>query len=180
MSGEVQPAEVVLARLRPHGRALFWPCVALILVAFGAGYSYGRFPEPWENDAIVGAALVLAVVLWMAPLLRWLSRNYTITTRRVIVRGGIMSRSRQEASFARSFDVTVHRSGLQALFGSGDVVVRGGADSAVVLRDVPRPGLAQAAISELIEQAAPRRFGDSAAPHFGEYGDDGTVSWRTR
>lgn len=167
MSGEVQPAEVVVARLRPHGRALFWPCLALILVAFAAGYFYGRFPEPWQDNGVLVAALVLAVLFWAIPVLRWLGRNYTITTRRVIVRRGILVRSRQEASFARSYDVTVRRSGLQPLFGSGDVIVRGGSDSAIVLADVPRPGLAQAAIGELIDAASPRRpetFGTDGFP----------------
>jgi uncharacterized membrane protein YdbT with pleckstrin-like domain len=154
MSGESQPAEVVLARLRPHGRALFWPSLLLIAIAAAAGFFLGRIPEPWGNEAIVAAAAVLALICWLFPLLSWLSRNYTITSRRVVIRSGILVRVRQEVTFARSFHVTVRRSVGQRLFGSGDVVVSGDADASVVLRDVPKPGLVQAALTELIDEAS--------------------------
>jgi uncharacterized membrane protein YdbT with pleckstrin-like domain len=156
MSGEGAPAEAVIARLRPHGRALFWPCVLLIGVAFAAGYYYGRFPEPWENLAVLGGAALLVILLWLFPLLTWLSRNYTITTRRIILRSGVLSRVRQELLHSRSFDVTVRKRGLQGLFGSGDVEINGGPDRLVVMRDVPKANLVQAALHDLIDAAAPR------------------------
>src|ERR1700744_1506520 len=123
MSGEAQTVEVVVARLRPHGRVLFWPSVVLIAAVGAAGFFYGRFAEAWENQAVLGAAAVLAILFWLVPLLAWLSRNYTITTRRVIVRSGVLVRVRQELLHSRSYDVTVRKNGLQRLFGSGDVEV---------------------------------------------------------
>src|ERR1700761_6724695 len=101
MGVEPQP-EVILARLRPSARALFWPSLLLVAIAFGAGFGYGRLPEPWENTGLLALAGLLALICWVGPLLAWLSRNYTITSRRVVVRSGALSRLRQEAMLASS------------------------------------------------------------------------------
>ncbi len=146
-------AETVVARLRPHGRALFWPCVALVLVVATAGYFVDYFSESWAELAVLGVAVLLVLLLWLAPTVRWLSRNYTITTRRTIVRAGVFTRVRQELLHSRSYDVTVRRSGLQAVFRSGDVRINAGVEHSVALRDVPHADLVQAALHELIDHA---------------------------
>jgi uncharacterized membrane protein YdbT with pleckstrin-like domain len=178
MSDEVQPVEAIVARLRPHGRALFWPCLVLIVTSFAAGYFYGRFAEDWENLAVLGVAAVLALLFWVIPVVAWLSRNYTITTRRVILRSGVLVRVRQELLHSRSYDVTVRKNGLQSLFRSGNVEINGGPDRSVVLHDVPRADLVQSALQDLIESAQPRGFThgrpDDGAP------PDETIIWGTR
>jgi uncharacterized membrane protein YdbT with pleckstrin-like domain len=143
--------ESVVARLRPHGRALFWPTVALALLVGAATYFSGRFPQAWENLALLGVAALLALFLWLVPLLAWLGRNYTITTRRIILRSGFFVRTRQELLHSRGYDVTVRKTGLQTIFGSGDVQINTGLERPVVLRDVPTPDLIQAALHDLME-----------------------------
>jgi membrane protein YdbS with pleckstrin-like domain len=170
--------ESVVARLRPHGRALFWPTVALVIVAAAAAYFYGRFAVSWENLAILGAAAVLALLVWVIPVLRWLGRNYTITTRRIILRSGFLVRVRQELLHSRGYDVTVRKAGLQSMFGSGDVKINTGLEHPVVLRDVPNADLVQAALHDLMEAnqsmiAAHRQQDASRAP-------DETKYWGTR
>jgi len=147
------PAETVVARLRPHGRALFWPCLALVVVVAAAGYFVDYFSESWEQLGVLGVAAILVLLLWLAPTIRWLARNYTITTRRTILRTGVFTRVRQELLHSRSYDVTVRRSGLQSLFRSGDVRINAGVEHSVVLRDVPHADLVQAALHELIEHS---------------------------
>ncbi|HEX4058958.1 MAG TPA: PH domain-containing protein [Galbitalea sp.] len=151
MSGEAPSSEVVVARLRPHGRRMFWPNFALIVVAGASGYLFGRFPDNWENLAVLAIAAFLVLVLWFVPLVSWLACNYTITSRRVILRSGLVVRVRQEVLHSRGHDVTVRKSGLQSLFGSGDVLVSTGLDRPVVLRDVPNANLVQAALHDLME-----------------------------
>jgi membrane protein YdbS with pleckstrin-like domain len=149
-----ETAESVIARLRPHGRALFWPTLALILIVGATAYFFGRFPENWENLALLAVAGLLALLLWLVPLFRWLGRNYTITTRRIILRSGFLVRVRQELLLSRARDVTVRKNGMQSMFGSGDVQVGAGSDRPVVLRDVPRANLVQAALHDLMEANA--------------------------
>jgi uncharacterized membrane protein YdbT with pleckstrin-like domain len=170
--------EAVVARLRPHGRALFWPSLALIAILGAAGYFYGSFAEPWQNLAVLGAALLLALLLWLLPLLAWLGRHYTITTRRIVLRSGFFVRVRQELLHSRGYDVTVRKHALQSLFRSGDVLINTGLDHPVVLRDVPGADLVQAALHDLMELsqnpvAARRQQEQSAAP-------DETTAWGVR
>jgi uncharacterized membrane protein YdbT with pleckstrin-like domain len=170
--------ESVVARLRPHGRALFWPTVGLLLIVGATAYFFGRFPEDWENLALLGVAALLALLLWVIPLLLWLGRNYTITTRRVILRSGFVVRVRQELLHSRGYDVTVRKNGLQSVFGSGDVQINTGLERPVVLRDVPNADLVQAALHDLMEAnqsmiAAHRQQDASKSP-------DETSFWGTR
>lgn len=172
------PAEHVIARLRRHGRMLFWPTVLLLAVAAATGYFYGRMPEEWQNVAILIVAAVLVAVGFIAPLLAWLSRRYTITTRRVIVRHGFFVRVRQELMHSRGYEISVRRSWLQSAFRTGDILINTGLEQPIVLRDVPNASLVQRVLQELIEGSqggfAARRPGGQGAP------DDHTVAWGER
>ena len=139
-------SEVVVARLRPHARALFWPTVLLLAVAAALGFS-AVLREQWQVITALVLAGVILIAGWLAPLLRWSSRNYTITTRRVIVSSGLLARSRQEMLLSRIADVTVERRGMQQVFRSGDVMLNG----EIRMRDVPSASLVQAAIHDLAE-----------------------------
>jgi uncharacterized membrane protein YdbT with pleckstrin-like domain len=178
MSTESRVPEAVVARLRPHGRALFWPSLALILILGATGYFYGTFDEPWQNLAVLAGALLLGILLWLLPLLHWLGRHYTITTRRIVLRSGFFVRVRQELLHSRGYDVTIRKNVLQSVFRSGDVLINTGLDKPIVLRDVPGADLVQAALHDLMELsqnpvAARRQQEQSAAP-------DETTAWGVR
>jgi len=147
--------ETVVARLRPHARVLFWPTLLLLAVAGGVGFLSGTFREEWQNIVVLSVAGAVALVGWLVPLLRWASRNYTITTRRVIVARGIVSRSRQEVLLSRISNVNLHRRGLQQLFRSGDIELGGQFEHPLVLADVPSARLVQDAIHDLVEAVPP-------------------------
>ena len=153
MSTESRVPEAVVARLRPHGRALFWPSAALVAILAATGYYYGSFDEPWQNLAVLGGALLSGLLLWLIPLLHWLGRHYTITTRRIVLRSGFFVRVRQELLHSRGYDVSVRRTWLQALFRSGTIRVSSGTEHRLDLRDVPDAALVQQALQELTEQA---------------------------
>lgn len=164
--GAAAPAEQVIARLRPHARAMFWPCIALLAAAGGAGYYAGTLPQLWENVSVVAAAGLVALLLFLLPLGSWLSKHYTITSRRLIVRRGFFVRVRQELLHSRGYDVTVRRNWIQSVFRSGDIRINAGLDRPVVLRDVPHAGLVQSALQDLMENtrnvvSAHRQFDES-------------------
>ena len=150
-----ESGETVVARLRPHSRSLFWPTLLLLAVAAALGFFAGTFREQWQNTVLFCVAGAVALVGWLAPLVRWLARNYTITTRRVIVSSGLLARRRQEVLLSRITDVSIERRGLQTVFRSGDVVVNGQLEHPVILADVPSAGLVQAAIHDLVEGTTP-------------------------
>jgi membrane protein YdbS with pleckstrin-like domain len=178
MSSQDQEGERVIARLRPHGRALFWPSLVLIAAVGAIGYFQSAFPLGWENSlAMAGAALVI-VLLWLLPLLSWLGKRYIITTRRIILRSGFFIRVRQELLHSKGYDVTVRKNSLQSMFGSGNVQINTGLDHPVVLRDIPNADLVQSALHDLMESSlnpiAARRQAEASRA------SDETTSWGTR
>ncbi len=116
-----QPPEQIVARLRSNARALFWPSLALIAASGAVGYFAGRVTEVWEIVLLWSAAAAVLLLLFLLPLASWLSRRYTITSRRLILRHGFFVRVRQELLHSRGYDVSVKRNWLQSIFRSGDV-----------------------------------------------------------
>lgn len=151
-TGEVVP-ETVVAQLRPHARALFWPSIAFVVIAGATAYFAGGFRQQWLNWLVLAVAGLLVILLFFAPLLAWLGRSYTITTRRIVLRRGLLVRTRQELLHSRGYDVTVRQNGLQQLFRSGDVLINTGLDRPVVLHDIPSAALVQSALHELMERS---------------------------
>lgn len=172
------PVERVVARVRRHARMLILPAVLLIATAGATAYALGVLPEAWQRIAVAVVALAVVLSGSFLPFLAWLTRRATITTRRIILRSGVFVRIRQELLHSRGYDVTVRRSWAQGAFGSGDVLINTGHDHPVVLRDVPRPQLVQAALEQLMDDAhtqiAHRRRAEQSAV------DGDTVVWGGR
>lgn len=152
-SAAASEPERIVASLRPHGRALLWPSLLLIGIAFSVAYFAGAFAEPWQNWAVAVAGGVLSILIVLVPVLRWLSRRYVITTRRIVVRSGLFVRSRQELLHSQGVDITVRQGALQRMTGCGDVLVNTGLDRVVVLADVPHAALVQSTLHDLGERS---------------------------
>ena len=150
-AGKGDPRETVVARLRPHVRGLVWPGILLLLIAGATGFFAGTLPEEWMNLAVLAAAGILFVVGCVVPWLRWMSRGYTITTRRTVVRSGLLARERRELLHSRASDVTVRASPLQSMVGSGDVRIEH--------QSASEPARAQG------RAVGQPRAGDAARPH---------------
>ncbi|HEY4226632.1 MAG TPA: PH domain-containing protein [Pseudolysinimonas sp.] len=170
--------ETVVARLRPSARALVLPTVALLADLAAVSYFGGSLNEQWMTLAVFGAGALVLLLLFLLPVVRWLSWNYTITTRRIVIRSGILVRTRQELLHSRGYDVTVRRSGLQLLFRSGDVLINAGLEHPVLLRDVPHADLVQSALHDLMEAGVSpigeRRRREQSRPFERETGDGET------
>jgi membrane protein YdbS with pleckstrin-like domain len=153
------PAERVVARLRPHARRLVRPAVFVVVVSAIGGFGIGVFQAQlaWVNLVVAALIVFLIVVGGLVPLLKWLGQRYIVTTRRLVVVGGIGTRMRRELLHARGYDVTVRRRGLQGMYRTGDVLVFPGEDPPLVMRDVPSADLVVAVLHDLVEAHAARR-----------------------
>lgn len=174
------PAEHVIARLRRHGRMLFWPSLLLIIVAGTTSYFLGQLPEEWENIALGAGAALLVVFGFVMPFLSWLNRRYTITTRRVIVRHGFFVHVRQELLHSRGYDITMRRSWLQSAFRSGDILITAGSEHVIVLRDVPNAELVQSTLHELMERNQALVAAQHQQQQAQAIATDHTVAWGQR
>lgn len=70
--------------------------------------------------AVAAGAAVLILVL-LIGWLRRISTRYLITTRRLVIRTGLLSRNTQETRVERIVDMTVHQSLLGRMLGVGAV-----------------------------------------------------------
>ena len=88
----------------------------------------------------------------LGPVLRWRTTTYELTTRRMRVRAGVVTRHGRDIPLARINDVSFEKGPLDRLLGSGRLVVESaGEHGQIVLKDIPRVEFAQATLFRLVE-----------------------------
>ena len=143
--------EVSVLRFRRHGHRLVLPSLVLIVTAWAAGFWIGTLPETWMNIAAAVGAVAIAVLFGVLPVLMWLAHRTTVTSRRVIVRKGLLASTRSELALARVREVRLRRGPLQRLRGSGTIELLHGAE-ALRLQDVPGAAGVADALHDLMER----------------------------
>ncbi|WP_426324249.1 PH domain-containing protein [Microbacterium sp. E-13] len=143
--------ELLVARFRPHARRLGWSALVLIAVAGVCGYFYGNLPAPFENWMLLTAAAVVVLLLVVLPYLAWAAHVYTITTRRVMERRGVLSVKRRELAHVRGYTLKVHRAPLQRMWGAGTITLNNGIDAPLRLADIPSAELVHEALVDQVE-----------------------------
>jgi uncharacterized membrane protein YdbT with pleckstrin-like domain len=149
--------EHLVLRLHPHWKTLIGPVLVAVLVVAAALIAEVVIPS---NSAaaverlVVAAVAILAVMLWLiAPVLRWRTTIYELTTRRLRVRSGIVTRRGRDIPLARINDVSFEKGLLDRLLGSGRLVVESaGEHGQIVLTDIPRVEFTQATLFRLVEE----------------------------
>lgn len=143
--------EYKVLKFRRHARHLVWCALIFIATSGAVAYFAGTFLEEWQNWAVLGGGALVVLLVVILPYLSWLGRTTTLTTRRIILRSGILTSHRTELPLAHIRELKLKRGPLQRLFGAGDIVLQSGVNDPVVLRNAPRVKLTARAIQELIE-----------------------------
>ena len=149
--------EHLVLRLHPHWKTLIGPVLVAVLVVAAALIAEVVIPS---NSAaaverlVVAAVAILAVMLWLiVPVLRWRTTTYELTTRRLRVRSGIVTRRGRDIPLARINDVSFEKGLLDRLLGSGRLVVESaGEHGQILLNDIPRVEFTQATLFRLVEE----------------------------
>ena len=142
--------ESVVFSTRTHAKALLLPGV-LLLVSLGLAAWVSNL-----TDGVVvmggwglGVLVILVFVVW--PFLNWLASTYTVTTRRLITRHGVFTRTGHDIPLNRISDVSYERDVIDRMLGCGTLVVSDASElGRVALPDVPRVEQLQLKISELL------------------------------
>ncbi|MFB8147842.1 PH domain-containing protein [Microbacterium sp. NPDC056003] len=143
--------ELRVARFRGHARRLSWSAIVLIGVAAATGFFYGNLPAPLENWMLLSAAGVVVLLLVLLPFLRWWSHVYTITTRRVLERNGVLNVRHRELDHVRGYTIQVRRGLLQRMWGAGTLTLSNGVDPALRLVNIPSVDLVHEALVDQVE-----------------------------
>jgi uncharacterized membrane protein YdbT with pleckstrin-like domain len=143
--------------LHPHWKVLLWPVVFGVLVVVAAIVVLTAIPAGTAADPerlITAAVAVVLLLVWvLRPVLRWKTTTYELTSGRLRLREGILTRSGRDIPLARISDVSFTRSLLDRLLGAGRLVVESpGEHGQIVLTDIPSVERVQAILFELVEE----------------------------
>ena len=131
--------ESIVVDTRTHPKALLLPILALVVLL-----AIGVFVQTAVDQDIVTKIVwvVVAVgVVWFVirPTLVWLTATYTVTTRRLITRHGVITRKGHDIPLTRVSDVAYERDLIDRLLGCGTLVVSDASTHGqVALPDIPR------------------------------------------
>jgi len=153
--------EHVVVHKHPHWKMLVVPVLALLVVvglcsylaALVAGVSWGGYA--WIALAVLGVAGVgwLTVV----PLLRWRSTHFVVTTRRVMVREGVLTRSGIDIPLRRVNSVQFRHTLVERILGCGTLIVESASDEPLEFDDIPGVERVYAVLYRQVNPASPDR-----------------------
>ncbi len=134
--------ERVVIHKHPHWKMLVLP-VLVLLITVGVCFYLASLVsgQSWYLIAwIVLAAVGLLVIIWftVVPLIRWRTTHFVVTTQRVLVREGVLSRSGIDIPLARVNSVQFRHSFFQRLLGCGTLVIESASDEPLEFDDIPQ------------------------------------------
>ncbi len=155
--------EEVVHDLHPHGKTLVPAALAFVLVVGLMSFGLAALPSGRAHGVAVLVLLAVAAVLLTAfclvPVLRWRTTRFVLTTRRVIVRTGILGRTGRDVPLHRINDVSYQHSLLERIVGCGTLTVESaGERGRLVLTDLPDIEGIHRELYRLMEAADARRF----------------------
>ena len=160
--------ERVVRHLHPHWLSVATPAaVAGVLVVVAVVVAVVT-PDTGTGDVIQWIAVGVAVVAALAvlpALVRWRSTNYVITTHRVMVRRGVLTKSGKDITLSKITDVSFRQSLLDRMIGAGSLHIESAGDSPDEdLASVPNSDEVQQLINRLIDEddLRRRRHGNTA------------------
>ncbi len=133
---ELTDGETVLLDLRPHGKLLALPVLALLVVVAATGFGVARVSEPLGDLAIGVVGLLLLLRLSLVPFLRWRATRFLLTDERIALRSGVLRRTGRDVPLSRVDEVTYSQTLLQRLQGCGTLTVAAGDAAPVVVSDL--------------------------------------------
>jgi uncharacterized membrane protein YdbT with pleckstrin-like domain len=158
--------ESVVIDTRTHPKALILPVLVLLVTL-----AVAIFLDKHVGNGVVSLIvwiLALAVVVWftLRPFLDWLTSTYTITTKRLITREGVLARRGHDIPLHRISDVAYDMGVVDRLLGCGTLVISDASThGSVRLHDIPDVEAVQRRLTELLdggETASAPRTDDGA------------------
>lgn len=156
------PGERVHRSLHPHWLTVLGPTVVGLILLGAAAFTAWATPDDTTGNRIQWAAVALAVLLAiplvLVPFLRWRTTRYVITSHRVMVRRGILTKVGKDITLSKITDVSFEQSLLDRLVRSGSLTIESAGDSVdEMLGNIPRSDDVQQLINRLIDQDANKR-----------------------
>jgi uncharacterized membrane protein YdbT with pleckstrin-like domain len=162
MAGDeiLSEGEHFVLRLHPHWKTLLRPFFILLVILVAAIVALIMLPAGSSADIVgdgIGIVVFLALIIWgVVPVLRWRTTTYELTTRRLRLREGILSRTGRDFPLIRISDVSFTHGPIDRLLGCGKLIVESaGEHGQLVLNEIPQVQQVQSTLFQLVadEQA---------------------------
>jgi uncharacterized membrane protein YdbT with pleckstrin-like domain len=143
--------------IRPHWKTLIRPFLLAAVVVAAALVAEVLLVSAKDSAAVelvVAVVAILALMLWLAvPVLRWRTTTYELTTKRLRMREGIVTRRGRDIPLVRINDVSFEKGLLDRLLGAGRLVVESaGEHGQILLNDIPHVEQVQGTLFRLVEE----------------------------
>ena len=159
------PGETIAFELKPHWRALIWPAFVLVIEVFIATWAFFAFDSTIFRWVVVIVGLFILTWQVAIPFLRWLTTQYVFTSRRIIVRRGLLTKQGRDMPLSKVNNVSFEVSVLGRILNYGTLEVESASDDGdLVINDVPNVEDIQRKVYELHELDDSRRRGHGNAP----------------
>jgi uncharacterized membrane protein YdbT with pleckstrin-like domain len=160
--------------LHPHWKTLVMPVVLAFVIVAVLLVGEVLIPESKAAgiERLVLGLVAIALLMWwlMFPILAWRTKVYELTTRRMRLRDGILTRNGRDIPLSRITDVSFRKGLLDRLLGCGTLVVESaGEHGELTLTEIPHVERVSALLFQLVEDERLRddRLGP---PDQGDYG----------
>jgi uncharacterized membrane protein YdbT with pleckstrin-like domain len=133
--------EQVVMHKHPHWKMLVVPVLVLLLVVGSGSFLAALVSQqswaPWAWLALAVVGLGLVVRFTVVPVVRWRTTHFVVTTRRVLVREGVLSRHGIDIPMTRINSVQFRHTVLERILGSGTLIIESASDEPLEFDDVP-------------------------------------------
>jgi uncharacterized membrane protein YdbT with pleckstrin-like domain len=148
--------EDIVFDLHPHWKVLIRPVLVALVTVFVASFGSakaGNLDSPTPVRLVILAAAAVVLVLFsIAPAIRWMTTHFVLTTKRVVMRTGMLARTGRDIPLFRVNDVTFSHTAWERLFGAGTLTVESaGERGQVTLSDIPHVEDVQRELYRLVE-----------------------------
>jgi len=133
--------EHVVIHKHPHWKMLIFPVFWLLVVVALGTYLAGLVgDQSWAAIAWIALAVVgVVLILWLtlAPVVRWRTTHFIITSDRVMYREGVFKRTGLDIPLARVNSVRFEHSLMDRVLGCGTLIIESASDEPLEFDDIP-------------------------------------------
>jgi uncharacterized membrane protein YdbT with pleckstrin-like domain len=158
----LNPGERIAFDLHPHWW-YFAPIVAwAVLIAAGALAASVLLKDKAQTYTLLGVGgLAVIWLLWfLVRLAEWRTTHFVLTSDRLVVRSGVLSKQGREIPLERINDLSYHQSLFERLVGAGDLMIESAGERGQdTFSKIPHPDRAQQLVYTEIENNRQRISG---------------------
>jgi uncharacterized membrane protein YdbT with pleckstrin-like domain len=176
--------EKVERNLHPHWLTVVVPTIFGLLLAAACIAIAVVTPDDETGNRIQWIAVIVLVLVAVpaviVPYLRWRTTHYVVTSHRVMVRRGILTKTGKDITLSKITDVSFQQTVVDRIIRSGSLHIESAGDSPDEnFSNIPRSNDVQQLINRLIDEDDLRRRSHGRSEGWseprGEDADDGSV-----